>query len=157
MDASPTKNIAKRSGAAVTVIDHITKDDDSRGRSAIGGQAKMAGLTGAANTVEVVEPLGRGPRGVIVLRVGKDRPGYVRGVSGPMRKSDRTQEAARVVVDSTLDPNRPAVIMEPWRGSDGLGLDVRPFRLTGYMEKISHALEASTGATSFRGIDALVF
>lgn len=101
------KNIANRTGAAVAVIDHVTKDNDSRGRFAIGAQAKMSGLTGAGYTVEVAEALGRGLRGVIVLRVGKDRPGYVRGESGPMRKSDRTQEAARITVDSTVDPRSP--------------------------------------------------
>lgn len=146
------KNIAKRTGAAVTVIDHVVKDNDSRGRFAIGAQAKMSGLTGAGYTVEVTEPLGRGLRGVIVLRVGKDRPGYVRGRSGPMRKSDRTQEAARVVIDSTLDPDRPAVTVEPWRGSDGAPIVARSFRPTGLMEKISEALEAAPEPLSARGI-----
>ena len=150
------KNIANRTGAAVAVIDHVTKDNDSRGRFAIGAQAKMSGLTGAGYTVEVAEALGRGLRGVIVLRVGKDRPGHVRGQSGPMRKSDRTQEAARVVVDSTIDPDHPVVTVEPWRGSDGLGLEVRSFRLTGFMERISEALEVSTDPMSFRSIDTLV-
>src|SRR5450759_3499023 len=150
------KNIANRTGAAVAVIDHVTKDNDSRGRFAIGAQAKMSGLTGAGYTVEVAEALGRGLRGVIVLRVGKDRPGYVRGESGPMRKSDRTQEAARITVDSTVDPDRPVVTVEPWRGSDGLGFEARLFRLTGFMERISEALEASTGPMSFRSIDTLV-
>ena len=72
------KQIAARTGAAVVLIDHVTKDASTRNRWAIGGQAKMAGLTGAAYTVEVVAPLGRGMRGEVVLKIAKDRPGAVR-------------------------------------------------------------------------------
>lgn len=92
--------IADRTGAAVVQIDHVTKNTETRGRFAIGGQAKMAALTGAAYALDVRSPIGRGLRGELVLRVAKDRPGYVRGRSGAA-SSDRTQEAARVVVDST--------------------------------------------------------
>ena len=95
------KQIAARTGAAVVLIDHVTKDTSTRSRWAIGGQAKMAGLTGAAYTVEVVRPLGRGMRGEVVLRIAKDRPGAVRPHCGSFSKKDRTQEAARIVVDST--------------------------------------------------------
>lgn len=93
--------LARRTGAAVVMVDHVTKSTDGRGRFAIGGQQKMAALSGAGYTVEVAEPLGRGMRGEVVLRVGKDRPGQVRPFSGPFRKVDRTQESARVVFDST--------------------------------------------------------
>ena len=57
---SVPKLIAARTGAAVVLIDHVTKDAWNRNRFAIGGQAKMAGLTGAAYTAEVTAPLGRG-------------------------------------------------------------------------------------------------
>lgn len=105
------RRIADRTGAAVVQIDHVTKNADTRGRFAIGGQAKMASLTGAAYLVDVAAPLGRGLRGELVLRVAKDRPGYVRGRSGEHRPGDRTQEAARVVVDSTGDA--PVVTILP--------------------------------------------
>ena len=150
------KQIAKRTGAAVAVIDHVVKDNDSRGRFAIGAQSKMSGLTGAGYTVEISAALGRHLKGVIVLRVGKDRPGYIRGKSGPLRKTDRTQESARVVVDSTIDPDHPLITIEPWRGCDGTGMDVRSFRLTGFMEKVSRVLEDAVGPMSFRSIDSLV-
>jgi hypothetical protein len=150
------KNIANRTGAAVAVIDHVTKDNDSRGRFAIGAQAKMSGLTGAGYTVEIAEALGRGLRGVIVLRVGKDRPGYVRGESGPMRKTDRTQEAARITVDSTVDPDRPVVTVGPPRDAESLADDARAFRFTGYMERISALLEADSKPLTGNKIDGLV-
>jgi predicted HTH transcriptional regulator len=35
------------------------------------------------------------------MRVTKDRPGYIRKIAGMWRKSDRTQEAAVFVIDST--------------------------------------------------------
>lgn len=129
------KNIAKTTGAAVAVIDHVTKDSDTRGRFAIGGQAKMSALTGAGYTVEIKEPLGRGLRGEIEVRVGKDRPGYVRGHSGPMRTSDRTQSAARVIVDST--GTHPVVTVAP----PETGEQATTFRYTGYMEGISRELQ----------------
>jgi hypothetical protein len=64
-----SKTIATKTGAAVVIIDHVTKDRSARNRFAIGGQAKMSSLTGAAYTVEVTEVLGRSLRGVISLRV----------------------------------------------------------------------------------------
>jgi len=79
------RRLADQTGAAVVMVDHVTKDNDSRGRFAIGGQAKMNALTGAAYTVDVAEPLGRGMRGVIVLRVAKDRrrrPAVAAGLAG---------------------------------------------------------------------------
>lgn len=98
---SVPKMISTKTGAAVVVIDHVTKDADSRGRFAIGGQAKLAALTGAGYVVEVAEPLGRGLRGVVVLHVAKDRPGSIRPHCGEFHKTTRLQEAARVVIDST--------------------------------------------------------
>ena len=98
-----SRRIAARTGAAVGLIDHVTKDVTSRGRWAIGGQAKMAGLTGASYVVEVSKVFGQGLCGEVVLRLGKDRPGTLKRHCGPVRKSDKTQEAARVVIDSTGD------------------------------------------------------
>lgn len=143
------KAIADNTGAAVVMVDHVTKDAESRGRFAIGGQAKLAALTGAAYTVEVSQPLGRGLRGVVVLRVAKDRPGHVRGHSGPMRPSDRTQEAARVIIDSTGP--RPVVTIEAPRTTTGQ--DARPWRPTAIMEAVSRLLEDAPDPLSFNGVN----
>lgn len=140
------RQLARRTGAAVVVIDHVTKDADTRGRFAIGGQAKMAGLDGAAYVVDVVDPLGRGLRGVLTLRVAKDRPGTVRGRSGRMRKTDRTQEAARFVLDATGD--RLVVALEAPDMSGGeVGATFRP---TGVMERVSRYVEGKPGASKAR-------
>jgi hypothetical protein len=83
------------------LIDHITKNAETRGRFAIGGQAKLATIDGAAYLVEPLEALSPGRIGTLTMRVTKDRPGFVRKISGMWRKSDRTQEAATITIDST--------------------------------------------------------
>ncbi len=150
---SVPKMLARQTGAAVVMVDHVTKDKDTRGRFALGAQAKMAGLTGAAYTVEIDQPLGRGLRGVIVLRVGKDRPGYVRARCGHMRHSDRTQEAARIVIDSTGD-GAPHVSVEPPRTGDDAG--GATFRPTAIMEKISRLLEGASDPMSQSEIERTI-
>lgn len=106
--------LARGSGAAVVLVDHVTKDAEGRGRHAIGAQAKLAALDGAAYTIEVRDPLGVGLKGSITMRVAKDRPGQVRPHSGPFRARDRTQETAFVVIDST-EEGRIAVRLWPPR------------------------------------------
>jgi hypothetical protein len=95
------RKVAQESGAAVVLIDHITKNADTRGRFAIGGQAKLATIDGAAYIVEPIEVLSPGRVGTLTLRVTKDRIGDVRASAGMYRKSDRTQEAAVFTIDST--------------------------------------------------------
>jgi len=90
-----------KSGAAVVLIDHITKNPETRGRFALGGQAKLATIDGAAYLIEPIKNLAPGGAGALTVRVTKDRPGAVRRNSGIWRKSDRTQEAAIIEVDST--------------------------------------------------------
>ena len=95
------RTVATASGAAVVLIDHITKNAETRGRFAIGGQAKLATIDGAAYLVEPLEALAPGRIGTLTVRVTKDRPGFVRKIAGLWRKSDRTQEAAVFTIDST--------------------------------------------------------
>ena len=95
------RTVATASGAAVVLIDHITKNADTRGRFAIGGQAKLATIDGAAYLVEPLEALAPGRTGTLTMRVTKDRPGFIRKIAGMWRKSDRTQEAAIFTIDST--------------------------------------------------------
>jgi hypothetical protein len=73
-----------RTGAAVVVVDHVTKDRMSQGRYAIGGQHKLAGLTGAAYKFTLTKWFSRATgsepvEGRVLISVEKDRPGYVRG------------------------------------------------------------------------------
>lgn len=89
-----------RNGAAVAVIDHVSKSPD-RGRFAVGAQSKMAAITGAAYVVEVASPIAPGKTGEIVLKVAKDRPGTVRAGCEGWSGATRLQVAAHVSIDST--------------------------------------------------------
>jgi hypothetical protein len=106
------RRIAAETGAAVVLVDHVTKDKDSRGRFAIGGQAKMATLDGAAYVVDVVEALGKGRRGVLSIGVAKDRPGGVRGQAGYLDKN-RVQPIAEFVLDSIDYPRSMLWVLNP--------------------------------------------
>lgn len=132
--------LAEQSGAAVVLIDHVVKNAENRGRFALGGQAKMNGLDGAAYTIEVKKPLGRGMRGAISMRCGKDRPGSVRPHCGAFRASDRTQEAAYVIVDSSGQDQK--IHYEFRAPLADLSNESR------HMEAISKWLEAQTGPVS---------
>lgn len=77
------KYLAHETGAPVVCLDHLTKNRDTQGRYAIGGQHKLAGVTGAAYKFELIRPLARATdepvEGVVSITVEKDRPGFVRG------------------------------------------------------------------------------
>jgi hypothetical protein len=146
------RKIADHTGAAVFLIDHVTKSEEGRGRFAIGAQAKLSYLTGAAYGLEVVEPGGVGMIGRIALRVGKDRPGQVRPNAGAWRKSDRTQEIAVAVFDST-EPGKIQYRLESPRSLTDSPAEFKP---TGIMGQISQALQDAGKPLSFRSINAAV-
>jgi hypothetical protein len=152
------RRLAAATGAAVVLVDHVTKDADTRGRFAIGGQAKMAALDGAAYVVEVLEPLGIGLLGRVTLRVAKDRPGGIRPHAGAWRKSDRTQEAAVVIIDSR-DHGTTEITVEPPRTDladpsvTGGGGDWSPDHL---MVQVCDVLEKAGAAMSRKGIESAI-
>ena len=135
------RRIAERTGAAVVLIDHVVKNKTQQGRNPIGAQAKLAALTGAAYTVELLPPLGEGMRGAVGLRIAKDRPGQVRNMCGAFRKGDRTQQAARVVIDSTS--NQTTVTVEPWDANTPQESATVGFRPTVLMQRVSRVMEAA--------------
>lgn len=69
--------IARTSGAAVLIIDHVTKSKEDRGRYARGAGAKLAEIDGAAYELRVLEPFSRSTAGHVAVIVAKDRPGAV--------------------------------------------------------------------------------
>ncbi len=146
------RTIAVRTGAAVLLVDHVVKATEGRGRFAIGGQTKMAAIDGASYLVEVVDVIGKGLAGAVSLRIGKDRPGSIRPLCGIYRAADRTQEAARVTVDSTAGDGLIRVTVDPptTHVGDRAGDDGKPFRPTGIMEKLSRLLETRGDALTYR-------
>lgn len=141
--------IARSTGAAVVCVDHVVKDKEGRGRYALGAQAKLAGVDGASYIVEPDEPLAPGARGVLVLRLLKDRYGTVRSACPPWRKADRSQEAARVVFDGTGTDGRIRASVNPPEDDS-----VQPpqFRPTDVMERISLFLEDLTEPVSTNAV-----
>jgi hypothetical protein len=89
-------------GAATLSTDHVVKDRDSRGRFAIGGGHKLAGLTGAMFKLEQVKPFGKGLRGSSRVVVTKDRNGGLRGKGEPTKEPGITY-MGDLVGDSTGD------------------------------------------------------
>lgn len=83
------KRIAKATGAAVVVIDHVTKNAETRGRYALGGGHKLAGLTGAAYRFDIIRRIKRATSepvtGAVMITITKDRPGHVRAHSDEER------------------------------------------------------------------------
>ena len=147
------RRFARATGAAVVLIDHVVKSAEGRGRFPIGGQAKMAAIDGAAYLIEPVRALGVGLDGLLTIRVSKDRPGSVRPHGGTWRKTDRTQEAARLHVDSTTGDGAVTITLQP--PLDGDIQDARnnaPFRPTKVMEKVSRILETMREEMSLRAI-----
>ncbi len=115
-----------RDGAAVLLLDHVTKDREMRGRFAIGAQHKLAGVD-AAFSLEVVRPFGRGCEGLVRLKVTKDRPGHIRQHAASGRVAD-------MHLISTEDGS-VEIRLEPPEGAEG------EFRPTTLMERISRLLE----------------
>ena len=99
----------------------------------------MAAIDGASYLAEVIHPLGRGMKGTITLRIAKDRPGSIRPKSGTYRPSDRTQEAARITIDST-NPNKIITTINP-PDTTQENTSIKEFRPIHLMEKLSRIIE----------------
>lgn len=111
-------------GAAVLMLDHVTKDRDGRGLWARGSGAKQGEVSGAAWMVKPVHSFSRQQGGRIDLVQAKDREGHV-GVDGD------------VIAQVLLMPDgaRLDITLKPPPATSG------KFRPTHYMELISIAVE----------------
>ena len=65
-------------GAAVVPLDHVVKNNESRGRYSLGGVHKLNAVDGVQYMLEAVRPFGINTEGRSRLRVAKDRPAQVR-------------------------------------------------------------------------------
>lgn len=118
-------NPLAEAGAAVLMLDHVTKDRDGRGMWARGSGAKLGEVSGAAWLVVPRQGFSRHQGGRIDLLQAKDREGYV-------------------AADGSIVAS---VAFMPSDGGNSLSVRVRApesageFRPTGYMERVSRALE----------------
>ncbi|WP_284762819.1 AAA family ATPase [Arthrobacter sp. efr-133-R2A-63] len=143
------RKIAVQTGAAVLLLDHVTKSTDGRGRFAIGAQAKLSSVTGAAFTVEVIDLLAPGRMGRLSIRVGKDRHGKVREQADPnSRRGDRTEAVAVAVFDSTKPGRVTFTLSAPVPKPERAVLDA----FASLREKISRALEDAGKSMTYTGL-----
>lgn len=119
-------------GAAVLQIDHVPKDRENRGRYAIGGQHKLAGVAAAYGT-KVTERWTRERPGRLELRLHKDRHGAINASHG------------EVVAVATIEPHDGELSIA-LRAPDPDQAEQR-FRPTALMEKVSCFLEREPGSS----------
>ena len=120
-------------GAAVLYVDHTPKSKENDTKGGIGAQAKRAMTTGAAFKVEVIKAFGKGQDGKLRIRVDKDRPGHVRGVSKPNKNGHWAGDA---IINSTPGGGISITITNPEESAAETGT----FRPTHLMERVSRFL-----------------
>lgn len=122
-------------GPAVLQVDHVVKNSDQRGRFAIGGQHKLAGITGVAYKMLTIKSFGKGVKGHAKLVIDKDKHGDV-GPNGV------------TAADLHLDATDPAGALYGWLDTPGqdTGEDGH-FRPTTLMKRVSGLLSAQPGAS----------
>lgn len=131
-------------GPAVVLIDHVVKSKDNRGRYAGGSMQKLALIDGISYSVDMTKPVGKGVRGTIVIKSGKDRISEIEEHCAVSWSSNGShlREAARIEINST-DPKLMRVtiarpnMMPSEETTRQRGLE----RPTGLMEKISRIVE----------------
>ena len=128
------RRIADR-GPAVLQVDHVVKNSDDRGRYAIGGQHKLAGVTGVAYKMVTVRSFGKGVKGQSKLVIDKDKHGDV-GPNGA------------TVADLHLDATDPTGVLHGWVDTPGQDTaEDGHFRPTTLMGRVSTQLKFAPGST----------
>lgn len=130
-------------GAAVILIDHVTKSKEERGRYAIGAQAKLA-ASDVAYRLEVKTAFGRGKTGHIAMHVSKDRAGHVRGHTGT------GDHIADINIQSDTDGTNVTISIDP---PESAGTK-KPTSCIGHIVEILEAIAPDT-LTANRLIDEL--
>lgn len=132
-------------GPAVVLIDHVVKSKDNRGRYAGGSMQKLALIDGISYSVDMTKPVGKGVRGTIVIKSGKDRISEIEEhCAVNWSNGSHLREAARIEINST-DPKlmRVTIARPNMMPSEDRQAKRDDFRPTGLMERISRMLEDS--------------
>lgn len=124
--------VCRNAGAAVLIIDHVNKGDETQ----TGSHYKKGGIDGVQYKLKATLPMGRGKRGLSTLCIGKDRHGFLRGLTVGDDAAIGTLE-----VDSTGALH--VEIAAPWGVSIGTRTAEGAFRPTGVMERASGFLAAN--------------
>ena len=122
-------------GAAPTMLDHVAKNTESRGKYAYGSERKASGAIVHLG-FKSLEILRQGGTGRSSLSVHKDRPGYL-----------PRPTIGRLVLDATT-PGQITYRIDPDKSHDE-----GAFRPTALMEKVSRQLEHETQPLSTKQIE----
>ena len=131
-------------GPAVVLIDHVVKSKDNRGRYAGGSMQKLALIDGISYSVDMTKPVGKGVRGTIVIKSGKDRISEIEEHCAVNWSSNGShlREAARIEINSTNPKLMRVTIARPnMMPSEETTRQHGLERPTGLMEKISRIIE----------------
>lgn len=130
-------------GPAVVLIDHVVKSKDNRGRYAGGSMQKLALIDGISYSVDMTKPVGKGVRGTIVIKSGKDRISEIEEhCAVNWSNGSHLREAARIEINSTNPKLMRVTIARPnMMPSEDRQTKRDDFRPTGLMEKISRIIE----------------
>jgi hypothetical protein len=113
-------------GAAVVLLDHVTKNSAARGKYSIASERKLGGADVHLG-FELVRPFGRGKTGLARIVTNKDRPGHL-----PRPKAAE--------LELTSDPETGHI---SWQIRPAETVDAEhQFRPTGLMEKVSRYVAA---------------
>lgn len=132
-------------GPAVVLIDHVVKSKDNRGRYAGGSMQKLALIDGISYSVDMTKPVGKGVRGTIVIKSGKDRISEIEEhCAVNWSNGSHLREAARIEINSTNPKLMHVTIARPnMMPNEDRQAKRDDFRPTGLMERISRMLEDS--------------
>lgn len=149
--------LLSQEGTAVVLIDHVVKSKDNRGRYAGGSMQKLALIDGISYSVSMSRPVGKGLRGTITLKSGKDRIGEIEEHCATTWSGNGShlREAARIDVDSTDPQHMRVQVCRPnmMPTSDGeTGETGEPFRPTGLMERVWKIVDTYNGEPSLADI-----
>lgn len=130
-------------GPAVVLIDHVVKSKDNRGRYAGGSMQKLALIDGISYSVDMTKPVGKGVKGTIVIKSGKDRISEIEEhCAVNWSNGSHLREAARIEINSTDPKLMHVTIARPnMMPSEDRQAKRDDFRPTGLMEKISQLVE----------------
>jgi hypothetical protein len=135
-------NLVANQGPAVLQVDHVVKNAEARGRYAIGGQHKLAGITGTAFKMLTVKSFGKGTKGHAKLVIDKDKHGDV----GPIGIT-----IADLHMDATADDGSIYAWLDaPETSTDEDG----EFQPTTLMERVSTFLLGRPGSSTLAEICA---
>lgn len=130
-----------RAGIATILLDHVTKNAETRGSYAIGSERKVGGADVHLG-FEVVTPIKRGGTGLYKVTTHKDRGGFL-----------RRGKLAEFHLHS--DPDTHAISWELRPAEEAHG-DEHEFRPTHLMEKVSRWLELQQSPVSRNEVEKAV-